>query len=564
MEITTTTPIQKDDLIEKLLKEKEVAFNFQKRRHEDWTDNYELYRNKIKTNRLTQRQAVAIPLMKETLKVILAKIDDPPSVKFKDLGGDRQKEIYLQELWESDFNRLNYEGIDVLDKKTILLYGRGFKKLNFLDEQFKVDALDIYDVIVDPLVSPIDLETARFVIHQNIFKSVKEILADDKYTGKKNLEAYIHTKEGLIQSEKNKEALEKKQERLESMGVEKTDFEKFPGGDLLVNLSEHYTWLWDSKAEKFVRYVIIYADDKIRLLKEPLKDLIGVDFLPFVSWGDDVETQDFWSDGVADLVRVPNKILNIFFSQMIENRTLKNFQMHWYDSTKQGYIPQTYEPGPGRMLPAPGNPRDVILPVEISGLEDTLTQIDFLIKLIERGTSATAIEKGVSEKKQITLGEVEMLVGKAMEQTMSTAKFYRRSWKELAEKWYKIKEANSVKQKTIYKVSGRGNIWPMTVKVSDWKSEKGYRVEVKSTSEQEAEKTSGIQKMMVVKQQFPDNPALHKIVQRRILELIDLTPDELREVEEYEEKKTQGTEGTEMSQLTNGVNELSQMATTLL
>ena len=526
--------------MEKLLSEKKVAREFQKRRHADWDENYELYRNKVQTNRLTQRQAVNIPLMKETIKTLLSKIDEAPTVSFKELSGNREKEIIIEEKWNSDYERLNFEGIDIQDKKTVLTYGRGFKKLNFVDNGFELSALDIYDVVIDPLTNPLDIESARFLIHQNIFRSLRDILADDRYTqeGKDKLKTYLSTSEGIIQSAQNKEELAKKQERLAAMGVNDSEFSTFGAGDLIVNLSEHYTKIWDSKKKKFVRYVCVYADDSTLLLKDTLDGLLGVDFWPLVSWGDDVETQDFWSDGPGDLVRTPNKVLNVWFSQMTENRTLKNFQMHWYDSGSQGYIPQTYEPGPGRMLPAPpGDVNATIKPVEVSGLDDTLTQIDFLIRLVEKGTSATAIEKGVSEKKQITLGEVQMLVGQSKERMISMAKFYRRSWKELAMKWYRIQEANAPEKETLYKISSKGKIWPKEISGKDWKSEKGYKVQVHSTSEQEEEKTRGVQKMMFVKSQFPDNLALAKVLQKRVLEILDLTTDELREVEEFERKK---------------------------
>ena len=539
MEITYTSPQQ--DLIDRLNREKEVAREFAERRHENWNDNYELYRNKVRTNRLTQRQAVNIPLMKETIKTLLSKIDDPPTVSWKELSGDREKEILLQEKWNNDFDELNFEGIDIQDKKTALLYGRAFKKLNFIDNGFKLHALDIYDGVVDPLVDPLDIETARFLIHQNIFKTLRQVLADKKYSeeAKKELKTYLTTSEAIIQSSENKEELEKKQDRLIAMGVDESDFNEFSAGDVILNLNEHYIKLWNPKKKQFEWYICVYVNDKVLLLKESLMDLLGVDFLPFVTWGEDIETQDIWSDGPADLVRTPNKVLNVWFSQMLENSTLKNFQMHWYDATIQGYSPQTYEPGQGRMLPAPGKPSDVIMPVEISGLEDTLTQIDFLIKLIERGTSATAIEKGVSEKKQITLGEVEMLVGKAMERTISMAKFYRRAWRELAMKWYRIREANEGNntKTTLYKVSAKGKIWPKDIYGRDWKSKTGFKAIVKSSSEQEDEKTKGMQRLFFVKNQFPDNPALVKIIQGRALELVDLTPEEIREVEEYEKKK---------------------------
>lgn len=566
-----------DDLMDRLLKEKSVAYQFQERRHEDWNDNYELYRNKVRTNRLTQRQAVNIPLMKETIKTLLSKIDDPPSVSFKEKDGELDKEIVLQARWDEDFERLNFTGVDIQDKKTVMLYGRAFKKLNFLNDEFDVTALDIFDIVIDPLTDPLDIETAGYLIQQNIFRSLREVLANPRYTkeAKDRLKTYMSTEDAIIQSTKNKEALEAKQERLMAMGVNESDFDTFSAGDVILNLSEHYTKLWDEKKKEFVRYVVVYVDDQIRLMKAPLKELLGVEFLPFVTWGEDLETQDFWSDGPADLVRVPNKVANIFFSQMVENRTLKNFQMYWYDSGIEGYQPQQFAPGPGRLLPAPpvpsgGRISDVLMPVEVSGLDDTMGQIDFLIRLVERGTSATAIEKGVGEKKQTTLGEVETLVGKAAERTFSMAKFYRRSWKELATKWYLILEANDGKTRTLYKTSARGKVWPKKVRSLEWKSKAGYLVETKSSSEQESEASSGIQKMFAIMAQFPQNAALRKIAQRRSLEMLDLTPEELREVEEEEKKIVEQPEQTSMqaesgedtqlaSNIQNNLGELSSL-----
>ena len=545
MEITTQTPLVDDELMAKLKAEKQAALDFQKRRHEEWTDSYELYRNKVKTNRLTQRQAVVVPLMKESLKTLYSEIDEIPTLEFKELGGDRQKELFLQARWDNDSDRMNFEGIDAIDKKTALLYGRAFKKLNFTDGEFEVYNLDNFDVLIDPLVNPLDIETARYITHQNIFRSLRDILADDKYEqeAKNRLKTYVNSKDLLIQSGINQEILKAKEDRLKSMGVENEDFALFSAGDVILNLTEHYTLLWDKTKKKFVRYVIVYVDDTIRLYKAPLKDEIGVDFLPFVTWGEDMETQDFWSDGPADLIRTPNKILNVFFSQMIENRALKNFQMHWYDSGGN-WVPQTFEPRPGAMLPAPpAGPgksiADVLQPVEVSGLEDVMVQMDFLIKLIERGTSATATQKGVSEKNQITLGEVNLMLGQAKEKALSMAKFYRRSHKELGMKYWQMLEANDTGKRTLYKVSSKGKVYPKDIKPSDWISKDGYRVEVKSSSEQEAESLQSIQKWQVIKNNFLDNPVVARIAARRTLEIGDVTPEELREIEEYEKKKAE-------------------------
>ena len=552
------------DEMKRLEIEKKAAVELQKRKHEDWTDNYELYRNKVKTNRLTQRQAVNIPLMKETVKTLLSRIDDAPNVEWKELGGDEQKELVYQEVWDQQMRDNGTELIDILDKKNVLLYGFSVKKLNIHETGVDVSVLDVYDIALDPLLNSWDLESARFIIHQNIFRSVREILADSRYTkaGKDDLKIWADTEPGITQSNENKEQWEKKMERLKSMGVEQSDFAYFAGGDRIVNLTEHYTSVWNGK--KFEKRVVVYAENTIELLNEKLETLIGVDFWPFVMWSEDPEVNDVYPDSVADLVRTPNKVLNVWFSQLIENRTLKNFQMHWF-LPGANYTPQTYTPGPGVMLPAP--PGDdinkVIKPVEVSGLDDTLEAISIITQIVERGTGATAIEKGQGEQGQQTLGEIQILVGKANERTTAMAKFYRLAWYELAWKWDRLMHENATKFIKLYKISRTGKTYPKTVFRGDWKSEMGYEPLVRSTSEQESENTKGIQKFIFILSQFPNNMALRKIAQKRMLEIVDLTPGELREVEEGEKQAAMIMQQETPQAQPQMPNEENQLATTV-
>ena len=523
--------------LEKLQAEKKAANEFQMRKHDDWNGNYELYRNKVKTNRLTQRQAVNIPLMKETIKTLLAKIDEMPNMEWQELGGDEQKELIYQEVWNENFNKNKLELVDILDKKNVLLYGLSAKKLNIADDGVIGTALDPYDIVFDPLMEPGDIETARFIIHQNIFRSIREILADKRYTkeGKDELKVWINTVPGITQSEENRKTFEEKMERLKAMGIDNSDFPFFAGGDRIVNLTEHYHSTWNTKTGEFERMVAVYAEDTVLLLHENLDDLIGVNFWPFVVWSEDPETTDIYSDSVADLIRPINKVLNVWFSQLIENRTLKNFQMHWY-LPGQNYTPQTYQPGPGVMLPAP--PGDdinkVIRPVEISGLDDSLEAINAITMIGERGSGATAIDKGEPEKGTQTLGEVQILVGKATERTIGMAKFYRMAWDEFGWKWDKMMHANAPKFIKLSKTGRSGKTYFKRVYAGDWKSDIGYKGVVRSSSEQEQESIKSIQKFMFILSQFPNNPALRKIAQSRMLESVDLTPEELKQVEEAE------------------------------
>lgn len=536
-----TNPIspQLSPYLEARLRERKAAREFQERRHLTWTEIYELYRNKVKTNRLTQRQAVNIPLLKETVKTLLSRIDDPPTVDWQEKSGDEMKEIIYQEIWNSKFKKDKFELQDILDKKYVLLYGLSTKMLNLEDDGVCVDVLDPYDVVYDPMTNPLDVDSARFIIRQNLFKSVREILASDRYTqkGKDELKTWAMSDTGIVQSGQNKEEWEKKLERIQSMGVTSDEFPHFAAGDVIVNLCEHYYLNWDGK--RFEKRVCVYAQDTYELSDESLVDLIGIEDWPFIVWSEDAQLNDIYADGVGDLVLTPNKIINIWFSQQAENRTLRNFQMHWYDSTVQGYKPQTYEPGPGMMLPAPGDPNKTIKPVDISGLDETFDAINFLTTVVERGTGATAIEKGVGEKGQQTLGEVQILVGKAMERATTMSKFYKASWYELAKKWDAMMQANNFKKLKLYKTGRSGKLYEKIVYNKDWKSEAGYEPTVRSSSEQEQEQTKTLQKFMFVLSQFPNNPALRKIAQKRELESLDLSADELKQVEDAEEQAQQ-------------------------
>ena len=532
-----------EDIINNYVKEKEVALNFQKRRHSQWNEIYLLYRNFVETNRLTQRQAVNIPIMKETVKTLLSKIDDAPDINFESLDNGVEKEYIIQELWNDDYNRLNFEGLDIIDKKNVVLYGRSFKKLNFINKKFDVDILDVFDVLVDPKTLPLDLETARYIIHQNIFKSLNEILSNDKYDkeAKNELKTFLLSEQTLIASSENKDRLKERAERLKTLGSEnETTLEDLiSGADVIVSLDEYYPLLWNEKTKRNERYVFVIANEKIILYKKTLQETLGINFLPFVSWGDDVEVNDFWSDGTGDIICTPNKVLNVWLSQLLENRTYRNFGMYFYNSSVPNFNPQSFEPTPFGMYPVPGNPNELMQPIRIEPLTDTVNEMSFITQMIERSSGASAIEKGVNQQQQTTLGEIQILAGKSQERIMSIAKFYRRAWKEFAEKWYAILEAN-INDKDIvklYKKSYKGKNFKKEVIKSDWYSEAGYRVKITSSSEQETATAQTVQKLMAIKNMYPENQALQAIIQKRILEVVDLTPDEIKEIGEEEKQK---------------------------
>jgi len=522
--------------IERHKKDKEAAFEYQKRRHEEWTENYYLYRDKVIINRLTQRQSVNVPLMKETIKTILSKIDDAPDVVFEEKGNDKQKEIYLNQYWLDFFIADQLEVKDIIDKKQVLLYGRSWKKFNIADGRPTIEILDPHDVLIDRYVDPGNIESAFCIIHQHIFRTIGQLESNPVYNKEaiNRLKIFYGTQQGLIKAEDNLNSLKDKNERLREMGDIKIDDPIL--GETVIELNENYTRLWDDSKKRFVIYVTTIADSEI-LASRPLEDILNINFFPFTSWADDIEKTDFYSDGIADIVRTPNKILNVWFSQLTENRTLRNFGMNFYDATaKEGWAPQSFEATPFGWYPLPGKPNEVFKSVEIPDLSESINEMNFIISMNERATAATATEKGTREKGQITLGEIELMAAKSNDRITSMAKFYRLSWRETSDKWMKLVLANldKIKAAKLYKKSFKGNYFEKSVGPKDWESKAGYEVKITSSAEQEQETLDTIQKFNAVVAQFPNNVPLKKIYQKKLLDLIKVTPEEQKEVLDFE------------------------------
>ncbi len=155
--------------IDQLQKNHESSRRFRKRRHTNWTDNYDLYRDTVITNRLTQQQSVNVPLMKEVVRTILTKWGDAPDNEYEELGNDEQKNIFINEYWTDCMTRLRGKILDHVDKKQVAIYGRSFMKLNIVGGKFFMEVLDPQDVLVDRYVNPWDIESARHLIHVKIY-----------------------------------------------------------------------------------------------------------------------------------------------------------------------------------------------------------------------------------------------------------------------------------------------------------------------------------------------------------------------------------------------------------
>ena len=524
--------IDADKLLEKLKLEKKVALKYQKRRHGAWADIYELYRNIIRVNRLTQRQPVNIPLMKETIKTIGSKINEDTDIRLEDKAGDLDKEIIVNALWTATAELNNFELLDRVDKKQEQLYGRSHFVLNIdhtKDIPITIDVADVYELLVDQKTKPWDIDTARYTIKTNMYRPLDEILTSDKYdpAAKGKLKDM-----GAVNSDTYRKRMQAQNQRLQSLGIE--NVQDMEGYDKVIALDGHTTYLWDKQLRQYQRYYVVVANEEIILRAETLLNAIGVDFLPYEGWADDLEITDYWSDGTGDLILVPNKTINSWISQYMENRTLRSYGMNFYDSTIEGFTPTTFQPRPWGWYPLPGKPADVYSNVQIPALDGTMQDIQFIVNIAEKASATGAIDKGAVEDVKRTLGEIEIAVGSAMRRTNDMAVYYEHARKRLVDKWYKMMEANVDGKITLYKKGADGRLAENTIERDQWVSDKGYQVSITNKGQRLAQGIDEVQRLKVVQAEFPMNKALRKAVQRRLISMVDLSPQEVADIQEEE------------------------------
>lgn len=534
-----------------LINSKDSGYKYREPRHADWDTNFQLYHDKVTINRLTQRQSVNIPLMKQTVRTLLKDVDDMPVLYFENLDNDKEAEVFKNEYWKVTVEDNKMDLLDIVDKRQVFLFGRSFDQWQIVDGKVKMTVEDPEDILVDRYCDPTNIHSSRFLIHMHIFKPLSSLELNSDYDKEaiNRLKQFYETQAGIIKAADNNNSLTEKNKKLVDLGV--TDVESPILGETYVELTLYFVWRKETDDEEEQIYLYVACDDMEVLSKKKLEEVIGKTkdhfwrkHFPYVSWADDVERQYFWSDGVGDIVRTPNVVLNSWFSQMVENRTLRNFGMHYYNSslTADGFQPGTFNPQPWGWYPVPGNPNDVLQKVDIPDLSESLDEINFLITMTEKATGATATQQGAQTERQITLGEVELALGEAKERIKGMSKFYTPAWKERGLIFTKLIEAapeklDSVK---IYKKGRNTNdIYSREIEPGDWMTESGYSCKVWSQDEKNEQDIQKIEKLNAIRANIPNNPKLDEIYQRKLLEFGDLSPDEIIAIMEFEQEKRQ-------------------------
>ncbi len=560
MEPSTGTPQAQENsasipltpLMQKLRVNKHSAFLFRRRRQPDWTDNYTLGRDKVQLNRLTQRQSVNIPLIKSTVKTLLKDIDEAPMLYFSELANQDQAEVFYNEYWRvnSIQNKLILK--DIMDKRQEMYFGRSFKFMNIVDGNFYWEVVDPQDVLVDRYVDPSDIDTARFVIREHIYKPLSSLRTNPKLdtSAVRKLQKFMATSEGLLRATENQLDWVEKQRRMATLGVIDTFAPIL--GETYVELNEFWIKEWNETTKQDEIMYVITAEDMVVLYKAKLEECIGKTIgnfwqshYPCTTWADETETTDFWSDGVVDSIRTINKVLNAYISQNIENRTLRSFGMKFFNSSlgEEGFQPQTFEPVPFGMYPIPvgvnGKITDNIMDIPIQPLDDLKNDIEFLMGLAQQSSAATATQQGVITPTPVTLGQVQLTLENAQERVKAMAVYYNASWQDFGLKFTKMLEAapDLIDPITINKKGkNSGKNYSKVITPKDYLIGHQYDVEVRMREDVQRDTQNSLQKLQYSKTLMPMNVTLDNIIKKKSLEFADLKASDTDEIMKEEER----------------------------
>lgn len=536
--------MENDLLIQQHQQEKRASTEFKQRRFQQWNDNYTLYRDKVQTNRLTQRQAVNIPIIRDTIQNWMSKVDEAPELTFETrsrVNADKDKEIIINEIWTHTYEKNKLDLLDNLDKKVVGLQGRSFKYLYWsqADNCVKCAVVDPYDIDIDQRVNSLDINTAFYFNHKNIFRPLREILANKSYSaeGKQALKHYLDSKQGLIAAASVQEEAEARRARLQNLGAH--NYDDYRASDVMVELNRSYKLIWDKTNNRFVRHLIIFAMDNVVLYNKPAKEAIGYDGIPFSTWASDPDLNDFWSDGIADNVRQVNKIINTYFSQDLENRAYRNFGMYFYNTINGTFVPRGFDARPFGMYGVPGNPREIMEQMRIEPLGDTTQAIEYFKNLIQSSVAQTPTERGIQEKNSATLGEVQLSFQQSQTRNEVVAKQYRQSWLESGKIFYEILANNSQGRTKLAKKGSDGEYYEKTVSRTDWYNPQGYEVNVRLNTEKSANDDLELKKLAYIKNSFQTNPVALKIAKQKELDLIGWSQEEIDQIMQAEEQQGQ-------------------------
>ena len=398
-----TIKLTDEEIILQVEREYQNALDYRKPRITDWHANEDMLYGK-KSVTLSKRSNIDLRLMKGFEDTLLSKIKNPLTIKFGPTeNADIRKARKVTALFELETSptKQNWKYKDLLGKKLALPSGRCISKIYATSKPYKHhrDPIDHYDFLIDPLAGGYDIESARYLGQDNIFKSKYDLQNNESYDKARVKELVEATSENDTDVTDNE--YKEKQNRLAVVGLNGSDYNAQKDG--LFKLLEWYTTINGKRW-----YILCSLDKKIIIKKKPWEEMTkadeetGLPLWPFSSWAYYPDLFNFWSQSPMDVVREIFQTRNIVINQAIDNNEARNKPMKSAD-------PKVYtnlallEYEPDRVIPTtPGtDPKSGLYIHETASIYDPKTLNDVLEDIANKVTGVSPSNPEVSGDQKV-------------------------------------------------------------------------------------------------------------------------------------------------------------------
>lgn len=283
----------------------------------NWRTNESLYYGQKEVDETT-RANVALGQMQEFVHTLLSKIDNPLIFKYyKRKNSQLQRVKHLNSLRESDADIDFWDLKDLVGKKQAIIYGRAvyaYYADSINGYKAHLEPIDIYDFLIDPSVSGIDIETAMYLGNYGVVKTARELKEGAKsgmyhkeYV-KEILESGGNTEE-TVQEEINKQYRSYDQNTIGQK--EKKNENKFK------------FWQWFTTFDGD-RYYLLMDNNGRYIRCEKLTDVFTSNLWPYWSWACFPDLTEFWTPSYCDYIREPLMAQEVTINQMLDNSEAVN------------------------------------------------------------------------------------------------------------------------------------------------------------------------------------------------------------------------------------------------
>ena len=521
-----------EKILAQALKEYPIALKYRTQRVTVWHKNEDLALQR-KKKEIQGRHNILLGEMQGFEDTLMSKIDDPPVIKYTHTDeADTRKAEKVSKAWEKDssITRGDWSFKDLLGKKQCVRYGRcAYKYYAESDPKYTSNLvlIDVYDLLVDPLAGGEDLEKAKFLGHDNIFKSIYE-LEDSSLYDKRQV---MLVKMALPRDEtkKNDNEQNEKANRASILGLTPDKYQS----EETAKLCEWYTTY---KGQRFIVTFDHHSKQWIRC--QPLKEVFktaeypnGDPLWPIDSWATNPDMFEFWTPSPDDQVRETIEAKSLLVSQAFDNRMYNNFGMKAYDINAFPN-PALLEPRWAGLVPFNGREngrsiQDNIYEFRYPALGDTQTLYDILDTEKSKNSGITPATQGLSEQdKKVGVMEGEMAM--AADRMGLFNKSYGRFWVKMGKRYLNGLKEHLNEDMAVKMIGEKGISWDKLCK-SDLNTDFDIEI-IGANAELSADARLTRQKIGALQAQV-NNPKFNQVaLSRKILEISGFEQTEINDL----------------------------------